>query len=79
MSPLRWIQSTGPHWTVILEEVTSDTFTEVGGADGAIKKYDSNRLQWQYYYNTLSPASKVIAVAVPSLLPAKLDAVTVII
>ena len=35
MSPLRWIQSTGPHWTVMLEEVTSDTLTEEGGADGA--------------------------------------------
>ena len=35
MSPLRWIQSTGPHWTVILEVVTSETITEVGGADGA--------------------------------------------
>ena len=36
MSPLRWIQSTGPHWTVMLEEVTSDTLTEVGGSDGAV-------------------------------------------
>ena len=35
MSPLRWIQSTGPHWTVMLEEVTSDTLTEVGGVNGA--------------------------------------------
>ena len=36
MSPLRWIQSTGPHWTVILEEVTLDTLTEDGGAVGAV-------------------------------------------
>ena len=36
MYPLRWIQSTGPHWTVMLEEVTSDTLTEEGGADGAV-------------------------------------------
>ena len=36
MSPLRWIQSTGPHWTVMLEEVISDTLTEEGGADGAV-------------------------------------------
>ena len=36
MSPLRWIQSTGPHWTVMLEKVTSDRFTEEGGADGAV-------------------------------------------
>ena len=35
MSPLRWMQSTGPHWTVMLEEVTSDVVIEVGGADGA--------------------------------------------
>ena len=41
MSPLRWMQFTGPHWTVMLEEVTSrsDTVTVVGGADGA----ESNR------------------------------------
>ena len=35
MSPLRWIQSTGPHWTVMLEEVTSDTLTEIGAANRA--------------------------------------------
>ena len=35
MSPLRWIQSTGLHWTVMLEEVASYTLTEVGEADGA--------------------------------------------
>ena len=35
MSPLWWMQSTAPHWTVILEEVSSDTLTEVGAADGA--------------------------------------------
>ena len=35
MSPLRWIQSTGPHWTVMLEEVTSDTLTEVGAVNEA--------------------------------------------
>ena len=35
MSPLRWMQSTAPHWTVMLEEVTADTLTEVGAADGA--------------------------------------------
>ena len=36
MSPLRWIQSTGPHWTVMLEEVTSDKVTLGGGIDGAV-------------------------------------------
>ena len=35
MSPLRWIQSTGPHWTVMLEEVTLDTLTEIGAANRA--------------------------------------------
>ena len=35
ISPLRWMQSTAPHWIVILEEVTVDTLTEVGAADGA--------------------------------------------
>ena len=29
------MQSTAPHWTVMLEEITSDTLTEVGAADGA--------------------------------------------
>ena len=35
MSPLRWMQSRAPHWTMMLEDVTSDTLTEVGAADGA--------------------------------------------
>ena len=35
MSPLRWIHGTAPHWTVMLEKVTSDTLTELGAADGA--------------------------------------------
>ena len=35
MSPLRWMQSTAPHWTVMLVEVVSGALTEVGGADGA--------------------------------------------
>ena len=38
MSPLRWIQSTGPHWTVMLEAVTLDKLTAVGGADGASER-----------------------------------------
>ena len=38
MFPLRWMQFTGPHWRVMLKEVTSDTLTKVGGADGAGKK-----------------------------------------
>ena len=35
MAPLRWMQFTVPHWTVMLEEVTSDVVKEVGGAEGA--------------------------------------------
>ena len=37
MSPLRSMQFTSPHSTVMLEEVTcsSGTLTEVGAADGA--------------------------------------------
>ena len=44
-SPLRWIQSTGPQWTVMLEEVTSDTLTEVGGADGAVYMCEKFRIE----------------------------------
>ena len=36
MSPLWWMQSTAPHWTVMLEEVTPDSIAEVGAADGAV-------------------------------------------
>ena len=36
MFPLRWIHGTAPHWTVMLEEVTSDILTEVGATDGAV-------------------------------------------
>ena len=35
MSPLRWLQSTGPHWIVMLVDFISDVRTEEGGADGA--------------------------------------------
>ena len=34
MSPLRWMQSTAPHWTVMLVEVL-DVLTNEGAADGA--------------------------------------------
>ena len=65
----------------MLEEVTADTLTEVGAADGAegtetqqLNKYYDHE-QWLY----LSPASRVIAVTVllTALLPAALLAVTV--
>ena len=32
------MQATAPHWIVMVEEVTSDTLTEVGAADGAGNK-----------------------------------------
>ena len=35
------MQSTAPHWTVMLEEATSDTFTDVGAVDGADKNVQS--------------------------------------
>ena len=38
MSPLRWMQFTGPHCTVMLEEVMSNILMEVGGAEGAAVK-----------------------------------------
>ena len=34
MSPLRWMQSTAPHWTVMLVDVLV-SLTEVGGPEGA--------------------------------------------
>ena len=36
------MQSTASHWTVMLDEVTSDTLTEVGAADGTV--------QWRVAY-----------------------------
>ena len=79
MSPLRWMQSTAPHWTVRVEEVTADTLTEEGAADGAA---GMETLQWDEHnnsYQSLSPASRVIAMTVllTALLPAALLAVTV--
>ena len=65
----------------MLEEVTADTLTEVGAADGAegtetlqLNKYYHHE-QWLYFL----PASRVIAVTVllTALLPAALLAVTV--
>ena len=44
MSPLRWMQSTGPHWRVKLEDVTSDTLTDVGGPEGAISNTSISEL-----------------------------------
>ena len=61
----------------MLEEVTSDTLTEVGGADGA----GGIAIHFNRSNGYLSPASRVIAVTVllSSLLPAELDAVTVMV
>ena len=61
MSPLRWMQSTAPHWTVMLEEVSSDTLTEVGAADGAGGQKQSLQMDVTNTPN-LSPASRVITV-----------------
>ena len=36
MFPLRWMQGTAPHWSVILVGVTSDTLRETGGAVGTV-------------------------------------------
>jgi len=41
MSPFWWMQSTASHWTVMLEEVTSDVLMKVGGADGPTQNIDS--------------------------------------
>ena len=68
------MQSTAPHWTLMLEEVTADTLTE-GAGDGAgdLETLHTNSNGY------LSPASRVIAVIVllTALLPAALLAVTV--
>ena len=57
-------------------ELRADALTEVGGADGAGGiAIHFNRNSNGY----LSPASRVIAVTVSSLLPAELDAVTVMV
>ena len=78
MSPLWSMQSTAPHWTVMLEEVTPDSLTEVGAADGAentCRFTDLLQLETSGY---LSPASLVIAVTgLLAMRPFKLAAVTV--
>ena len=78
MSPLRWMQSTAPHWTIMLEDVTSDTLTEVGAADGAGGIETLHSLQMDM---NLSPASRVIAgtASLAALLPAILVAVTMMV
>ena len=35
MSPFWWMHGTLPHWTVMVDDVTSATLTEEGPADGA--------------------------------------------
>ena len=79
MSPLRWMQSTDLHWRVILEEVTSEVLTEVGGADGAAR----NDMIQYFVYSPLafpSPAFPVIPVTESLVaLPTTLVAVTVIV
>ena len=38
MSPLRWIHSTGPHWTVILTVYVSISWNDEGAAEGAAEE-----------------------------------------
>ena len=45
MSPLWWMQSTAPHWTVMLEDESLDVLTEVGAADGAGSDHEIHRGQ----------------------------------
>ena len=47
------MQSTGPHWRVKLEDVTSDTLTDVGGPEGAISNTNMSELH-AVVYKTLS-------------------------
>ena len=54
MSPLRWMQSTVPHWTVMLVEVTLDTVTQVGAVDGADKKARSKGVHINMNYVNLT-------------------------
>ena len=77
MFPFRWVQFTGPHWTVMAVEFRSYVVTSEGAADGAgdIAIHFNNH----YYSNGyLSPASRVITVTFASTLPPKLVAPTVI-
>ena len=90
MSPLRWMQSTAPHWTVMVVDVLV-ALTEVGGSEGAAENKTQHmedrlersphqlHLSLQHSTNLTSPASRVIAVTVllTALLPAALLAVTV--
>ena len=54
MSPLRWIQSTGPHWTEILIVYVSISWNEEGAAEGAAEEevhmYPSKQEHSAMYY-----------------------------
>jgi len=79
MSPLRWIQSTALHWMVVLEEVTLDTLTNVGGADGTERERFIDKIVYFDSAVSLQPVSPVIPVTGSlTALPAAFDAVTVI-
>ena len=60
MSPLRWMQSTAPHWSVILEEVLA-ILTGVGASEGT-EVHVCTDFFIQLNSNYLVPASLVIAV-----------------
>ena len=78
------MQSTAPHWTVMLEEVTADTLTEVGAADGAESENKQTNKQTESH-NTLliviELLSSSVSPATESLdeVPAALMALTVIV
>ena len=64
----------------MLEEVTLDTLTKVGGADGTGREKFIDRIVYSDYVVILQPVSPVIPVTGSlTALPATFDAVTVIV
>ena len=60
MSPLWWLLATGPQRTVMLDTLTADALTDVGGADGTggeVEKLPTriNILQVTHTYFTYTP------------------------
>ena len=64
----------------MLEEVTLDTLTKVGGADGTGRERFTDKIVYSDYAVILQPVSPVIPVTGSlTALPATFDAVTVIV
>ena len=64
----------------MLEEVTLDTLTKVGGADGAGRETVIDKIVYSDYAVSLQPVSPVIPVTGSlTALPAAFDAVTVMV